>query len=85
MKLKTDEIRAFISSKGEAPPKTKQLPRRVVVMLYLNAVSISISPCSHWLVRIQGGWSVANTTRDSLDQLRCYLNDHFQQPLKFQE
>ena len=44
MKLKTDESRAFIASKDEAPPVIKQLPGRVVVMLYLNAVSISNIP-----------------------------------------
>jgi hypothetical protein len=43
-KLKTDESRAFISSKDEAPPVIKQSPGPVVVMLYLNAVSISNTP-----------------------------------------
>jgi hypothetical protein len=39
-KVKTNESRAFISSKDEAPPVIKQLPGRVVVMLYFKAVSI---------------------------------------------
>jgi hypothetical protein len=42
-KLKTDESRAFISSKDE-PPVIEKVPGRVVVMLYLNAVSISNIP-----------------------------------------